>query len=192
MPLLKAADFFYTLRFLRLLTTPWEKTNAFEKGIIDKDGKVIKKPESSEEKQVYNSFHKLVFNLKRLLNKIPLGKSTLASYAAALYLIKEHTGVDDTKLVEVIKEATGVSIDQLPLLEDTQWFLNDDASIQEGVYTLTKDMPLRNGETLAKRNTNVVIEKHEPIDTILGVPVFKAFHEATKQIIIVTQEDITL
>ena len=38
-----AADLVYTLRFLKLLTTPFEKLGAYEIGLIDKDGKVDKK-----------------------------------------------------------------------------------------------------------------------------------------------------
>ena len=46
----KTGDLVYTLRFLRLLTTKFEDTTAFKLGLIDKDGKKIKKPESSEER----------------------------------------------------------------------------------------------------------------------------------------------
>ena len=35
----RAGDLVYTFRFLRLLTTSFEDTEAFKKGIIDKDGK---------------------------------------------------------------------------------------------------------------------------------------------------------
>ena len=38
-----AADLVYTLRFLKLLTTPFEKLGAYEIGLIDKDGVVDKK-----------------------------------------------------------------------------------------------------------------------------------------------------
>ena len=33
----RAVDLFVTYRFLKLLTTPFEKTEAYKKGIIDKD-----------------------------------------------------------------------------------------------------------------------------------------------------------
>ena len=69
--LTRSADLVYTLRFLRLLTTPWEETGAYKLGIIDEDGKKIKKPTTSAEKEVYNTFHRLVFSIKRLINKIP-------------------------------------------------------------------------------------------------------------------------
>ena len=94
----RTGDLFYAFRFLKLLVTPWEKTVAFELGIIDENGKVLKKGSqrnTPEEKSAYTVFHRLVFNLKRLLNKLPFGKSKLASYASALFLIKEETGMKD-------------------------------------------------------------------------------------------------
>lgn len=107
MSLLRIGDTFFALRFLRLLTTPWHKTSAYKAGLIDKDGNVIKNPETAEEKNVYNMFHKLVFNIKRLLNKLPFGKTTLASYATALYLVKENTQLSDEIIGEIMEEITG-------------------------------------------------------------------------------------
>ena len=98
MGLFRGPDFLYAILFLRLLTQKWEKTDAYKHGIVDKSGKFLKKPETAEEKSAYTIFHRLVYNIKRLINKLPLGKSTLASYAAALFLIKEHTGISDKKL----------------------------------------------------------------------------------------------
>ena len=34
----RAIDLFVTYRFIKLLTQPFEKTDAFKMGIIDKDG----------------------------------------------------------------------------------------------------------------------------------------------------------
>ena len=39
----RAIDLFVTYRFLKLLTTPFDKQDAFKRGIIDKNGKVLKK-----------------------------------------------------------------------------------------------------------------------------------------------------
>ena len=91
----RTADLFYAYRFIKLLVTPWEKTEAFELGIIDAEGKVVKRTSqltTTEEKSAYTVFHRLVFNIKRLLNKLPFGQTKLASWATALYLIKEETG----------------------------------------------------------------------------------------------------
>ena len=80
MSFLRGADFIYTLRFLRLLTMPYEKTDAFKQGIIDRDGDKLKSPETSDEKKAYGTFHRLVFNIRRLMAKIPGGRSTIARY----------------------------------------------------------------------------------------------------------------
>lgn len=194
MSLLKTADFFYSLRFLRLLTTPWTKTGAYKEGIIDENGKVIKKPSTDKERSVYNTFHKLVFNLKRLLNKVPFGKSTIASYAAALFLIKEKTNISEKSLTKILKEATGVDMSKVDLCEDStcQWFLTDEGCIRESRYTLTNDISLIvNGEALAHKQSTVTVKEHAPVGYIFGIPVFEAFHHKTNNKIYITQGDIT-
>jgi len=193
MGLLKAGDFFYTLRFLRLLTTPWNKTNAYKEGIIDDNGKVIKKPETSKEKAVYNTFHRLVYNLKRLLNKLPFGRSTIASYAAALFLIKEESNMSDVAMRKVMLEVTGVDIKKTDLTEYTenQWYLTEEGNIQESTYTLTNDIALPStGEILALKNSKVVVKEHSPIDTVFGISIFEGIHSKTQQKIYITQGDI--
>jgi len=193
MGLLRAGDFFYTLRFLRLLTTPWKKTNAYKEGIIDDNGKVIKKPETSKEKAVYNTFHRLVYNLKRLLNKLPFGKSTIASYAAALFLIKEESNMSDVAMRKVMLEVTGVDIKKTDLTEYTenQWYLTDEGNIEESTYTLTNDIALPStGEILALKNSKVLVKEHSPIDTLFGISIFEGIHNKTQQKIYITQGDI--
>ena len=44
----RAIDLFVTYRFLKLLTTPFNKTDAFKLGIIDADGNRVKKPKSTQ------------------------------------------------------------------------------------------------------------------------------------------------
>ena len=191
MSLLRTGDFFYALRFLRLLTTPWNKTTAYEMGIVDGNGKVLKKAESPEEKKAYNVFHKLVFNLKRLLNKVPLGKSTLASYAAALYLIKEETGISDRKLGQILENVSGFNPHKSEAEKLNEWYLTEEGNIQEGKYALGRDIALPStGELLAKKDTWVTISESAPAGRIFDLPVFKAKHNHTQQIIYITQEDI--
>ena len=85
-------NIYFVYQFLKKLVTPFEKPNAFELGIIDKKGKLLKRKrdlETQEEKDSYTLSDRLIWNLKRLLGKIPGGKSRIASYAAALWLIRE-------------------------------------------------------------------------------------------------------
>mgnify|MGYP001239384420 FL=1 len=195
MGLLRAADFFYTLRFLRLLTTPWNKTNAFKLGIVDAKGNKLRKPETPEEKKAYNSFHKLVYNLKRLLNKLPFGRTSIASYAAALYLIKENTGMSDKKIGKTLEEVAGYNPTKDPVLKENHngWFLTEDGDkIQTGEYIIVRDIALpATGELLALNKSRVSIKEHAPVGSIFGLPVFKAQHLKTQQSIFITQEDIT-
>ena len=64
----RTADLFYTFRFLKILTTPFEKTDAYKLGIIDIKGKRDKNVlvDDDKKKKSYTAFHRLVFNVKRL------------------------------------------------------------------------------------------------------------------------------
>lgn len=98
----QAADTAYTYRFISLLVTPWEKTKAYKLGIINEKGKSIKKPKTPEERSAYTFFHRLVFNIKRLLSAVPGGSSRIATFAAALVLLREEFDVDvDRVLLEM-------------------------------------------------------------------------------------------
>jgi len=121
----KYIDLFATYRFLRILTIPWEDQEAFKLGIINGEGKRIKekKVTSSEEKNAYTMLHRMVFNFKRILSKIPLVKSKLGTYAAALFLLKEHMREDEYNiLVEYLESnrdfsGIGELTEQLTLTE---------------------------------------------------------------------------
>jgi hypothetical protein len=89
-------DIFVVYQFLKKLVTPFDQTKAFKLGLIDKNGKRLKKPSTEDEKNALTYFDKLVFNLKRLLALVPGGSSQLASYAAALLLLRE----EDARLIE--------------------------------------------------------------------------------------------
>ena len=190
--LTRTSDTIYAFRFLRLLTTPWTKMGAYKMGLIDADGKVLRKPETSEEKSKYNIFHKLVFNLKRMLNVLPLGKTTIASYLAALYLIKEKTGISDRALAKTLKETTGIDPRAMQL-EESFWYLAEDNMLRAGTYTLVRDLPLRlTGDILAYKKTSVVIEENcAPVGNIFGINVFCGTHCKTRQKVLITQHDIT-
>lgn len=82
-------------QFLRRLATPFEKWKAFASGVIDKDGNILIKREdrTADQKTTFSKFDLLVLKLKKLLAKIPGGSTRIASYAAALWLIKESEEV---------------------------------------------------------------------------------------------------
>ena len=109
----RAVDLVITYRVVKLLATPFEKQEAFKYGIIDKDGKVLRKYrtlKTTAEKKSYTILHRFVFNLKRILQKVGLG-SRLGSFAVALaLLIKEdktyaqHKDSIEAAVVTYLKE----------------------------------------------------------------------------------------
>ena len=73
-----------------MLIKNFEDTQAYKLGIIDKSGKLVKKPTTPNEKDAYTYLHKLVFNMKKIINRLPGGESKLKSMVTALFLIKEY------------------------------------------------------------------------------------------------------
>ena len=100
-----------TFRIIKILTTPWKKQDAYIYGLVDENGKrTDKKPETREEKNSIDSLHKMVFNLKRLIDKTPFINKQLASYAAAtILLLKEDRYMDNEMINEELvgSENTG-------------------------------------------------------------------------------------
>lgn len=181
----RTADLFYAFKFLKLLTTSWDKTEAFKLGLIDNNGKLLKKAKTSEEKSAYTVFNRLVFNVKRL---IPGNK--IGSYAAALFLIKEYTDIPESKLKTIMEEATGEKITDT-CFNENKWF-ETDTGLNKGIYTLTEDAvsPIT-GEAVALKGTKInVEEKTMPCSTILGKSIYKVVHIPTKQEIYVSNGDI--
>ena len=118
----KVLDLFLVYQFVKRLSTPWDKTDAFKQGIIDKTGKKLKSPVSSLEQQSYGYYDRLVFNLKRLLEKLPGGKTRLGSFAAALFLMKE--GVNEKEYTQT-ELAEGLYKEMTMLDESTTKKLNE-------------------------------------------------------------------
>ena len=102
----RAIDLFVTYRFLKLLVTPWKKQEAYKLGIIDDKGKTLIKSRDftkDDQRQAFTLLHRLVFNCKRILSKIPFVKSQLGTYAAALFLLKEHYKIENLPEGEINK-----------------------------------------------------------------------------------------
>jgi len=193
MSLLKrAGDLVYTFRFLKLLVTKFENTEAFKLGIIDKDGKRLRKSESSEDKSAYTPFHRLVFNIKKLMSKVPGGSSTLASYGAALYLIKEKYGVSESQIEKGLKE---LGFDMSDFLgESSQWFVLEDGRLSPGIYRVRNEKVLNNtlDEYVKPKDRILVREDAYPIGSIFGLNIYEAVHKPTNQTIYITIDELLI
>lgn len=202
MGLLGAADSAYALRFLRLLTMPWERTAAFKTGVIDNEGARLKRPETREEKNAYTIFHRLVFNIRRMLAKFPLGKTTISRYLSAFWLIKEKTGMSDDDILKVISEVCDADLTMDDIRESPLMFnawLNEDGVVECGMhgvikigdYVLAEDVSLpTTGDMLAYKGTMISNPGSKPVGSILGTPVFPVYHHDTCSTIFVTEASL--
>ena len=189
----RAVDLFVVYRFLRVLVTPWHKQEAFKLGIIDKDGKTLKKSRdlgTEVEKSAFTLLHRLVFNLKRIMMKIPGVRTQLGTYATALFLLREHYKLENLPEGEITKfliENKLVSFDN-NISEEVMGFGN---MLPMGDYTL-KDQVTADDDEIDAQPGDIVsaLEDIPPSDTILGVDVFPVIHKKSNKIIYVSLEDI--
>ena len=199
----RAIDLFVTYRFLKLLTTPFEKTDAFKLGIIDDKGNRIKKPKSTqpavelataEQKNSYTILHKLVFNIKKIFSKVPGLRTKVGTYAAALFLLKDtfKESVNDPDMFEkefmkYLKE-NNIEFDD----EISEEVIGFGEVLPKGEYVLSNDILNKEEEELsAKKGDKVVAYEDEaPVDTILGVEIFPVIHIKSQEKIYVSLEDI--
>src|SRR5210317_535314 len=100
-------DLFMVYQFIKRLATPFKEWKAHELGIIDERGVLLKSRKNLKtvaERDAFGLFDLMILKLKRLIEKIPGGKTRIASYAAALYLIKEGKDFDENMSDELLEE----------------------------------------------------------------------------------------
>ena len=199
----RAIDLFVTYRFIKLLTTPFEKTEAYKLGIIDKDGARIKiegtdKPtilNTMKEKNAYTVLHKLVFNIKKIFAKVPGLRTKLGTYAAALFLLKDTFKEDvdpkmwEQEFMKYLKE-NNFEFDNTISEEVTL----EDGKLPKGIYKLANDITFDKEDAdspdALEGDEVQVFEPVAPTDTVLGVEIFPVIHIPTQSKIFVSAEDI--
>jgi len=88
----RVIDNVIAFKVLRMLVTNFTDTEAFKLGIIDQHGNVLRKSNqfsTDAERNAFTYLHRLVFNLKKLINRFG-GENRLKSMAAAIWLIREN------------------------------------------------------------------------------------------------------
>jgi len=189
----RAGDLVYTFRFLKLLTTPFEETEAFKLGIIDKNGKRQKSftldnmEDRDNYRNFYTPFHRLVFNIKKIMAKAPGGSSRLASYATALYLLKEKFGISDAKLNEATYKHYGCAENDF-LNESSQWFVLEDNRLTPGVYKVLHEKLLNEtlDDKVNARDKIRIDENCYPVANMFGINIYEATHIRTNKSIYVS------
>jgi hypothetical protein len=175
----RSLDALYTYRFIRTLVMPWNKTEAYKLGLLDDEGTKLRKPETAEEKDAYTFFHRVVFNIKRLIGKAPMGKR-LISFVVALKLLKEQTGLSEEEVIALVERATDFEFDK-DLNEDSQ------TELDKGItYSLTTDYPTAHVD-LPEGSLVQVTGKTE---THFGVKLYEARHILTEELIYITENEV--
>jgi hypothetical protein len=125
---------------------------------------------------------------------VPGLRTTLGTYAAALFLLKDtfKESVDDPDMFEkefmkYLKEA-GYEIDNT-ISEEVIGF---GEVLPKGEYTLVNDILNSEEEELTAKKGDKVIafDDEAPLDTILGIYIFPIVHVKTQEKIYISLEDI--
>ena len=199
----RAIDLFVTYRFIKLLTTPFNKTDAYKFGIIDDKGNRIREDNSTRPKvelttgtlkNSYTILHKLVFNIKKIFEKVPGLRTKVGTYAAALFLLKdtfkehiEDPDMFEKEFMKYLKE-NNIELDR----EISEEVIGFGEVLPKGEYVLKNDILNKEEEELTAKKGDKVIafDDEAPVDTILGVEIFPVIHIKTQEKIYVSLEDI--
>ena len=183
---MNVVDTVIVFRILKMMTRKWNEMDAYKFGLIDDNGKRIKtkKPKTSEEKNSFTLLHRLVFNLKRVLELLPFGRTRLASYAASLALLKEHFNIDGESLerhfYQYLKENDLV----LDLLEGHDNMNN----LQKGKQYELRQSVWNEENNVGYRGDQVqVLGK---TDNVMGVDIYRVYNITQDQSMLITGHDI--
>ena len=179
-------DTVIVFRILKMMTRKWEEMDAFKFGLIDANGKRIKgvKPKGSEQKNSFTLLHRLVFNLKRVLELLPFGRTRLASYAASLALLKEHFNINGEALERHFYSYLKENNMTLDLLEGHDNLNN----LQKGMEYELRLSVWNEEDVIGKRGDRVqVLGK---TDNVMGVDIYKAYNFDQDESMLITGHDV--
>lgn len=187
-------DMVVAYKLIKILTTDFKDTDAFKLGIVDEKGKVLKKRKDlkGEERTAYTIFHTLVWNLKKLMAKIPGLKSKLGSYAAALFLLKEAYNKEHGKdgelavqeLIEYLKQ-NGVEEGIDSLFENK--FNN---KVSKGVYVAIQEIVTPSFNVINEGETILIGQDKTPFVEFANTPLYTAVHMESGEEIIVDSSSV--
>ena len=119
------------------------------------------------EKSSLTLLHRLVFNLKRIIEKVPFGKTQFASYAVALALLKEHCELSDEQGEELYEKFYRMLKDNELLHPDHITEAVNFPTLHEGTYNLRY--------RLDDYKPRTAVQVKGEIDKILGVSVYEGY-----------------
>jgi len=115
-------DAVLTYQFIKKLITPFNKMPAYALQLIDENGNFLKRRNNytSQEKKALGLFDIMVINLKKLIAKVPFGKTRIATLAAAMMLLRSTPLKEDvmTDTLFSLEENFNKTLEELELMED--------------------------------------------------------------------------
>ena len=163
----RVIDALIAYRLVKLLVTPFNKTDAYKLGIIDDKGKVLiksKKITNQKQRKAYTLLIRFVFNLKKLLRKVGIRCPIGSAAAAAIAFFKEEYG-DNPEVERVIYKHLKEQGFKFDIDEDYG------KELSEGTYKVNRDIYNLEGDIVI--NIDEQIDFKTVTDTILGYDVFK-------------------
>jgi hypothetical protein len=166
-------DAYLVYSFIRRLVTPFEKYPAFKAGLIDADGNFTKNRNmfTPDERKSLPMFDIMIINLKKLIAKFPLGKTRLATIAAALMLLRSKPSVKKVQ-ENYTDELFTLEEDLIRTMAEVESVMEDGAIINSiaGVAGLRPDtigVPKKAAEKYKKKNKADIIMgiiKRKPVN----------------------------
>ena len=163
----RVIDALIAYRLVKLLVTPFNKTDAYKLGIIDEKGKVLiksKKITNQKQRKAYTLLIRFVFNLKKLLAKVGIRGPIGSAAAAAIAFFKEEYG-NNPEVERVIYKHLKEQGFEFNIDEDYG------KELPEGTYKVKHDIYNLEGDIVI--NIDEQIDFKTTTDTILGYDVFK-------------------
>jgi len=160
-------------KVLNMLVTNFTDTEAFKLGIIDAKGKNLRKANTlstTEEKDAYTFLNRLVFNMKKIINKLPGGENKTKSLVAALWLVKEtyESGSRSTAMMQEKFDKLITMLDnRVSLVEEellVKKFLSEEGDA--GAMNVTGSVVSTDEPKIDKKNIKKfqLMAKRKPVD----------------------------
>lgn len=167
----RIVDNLVAYKILYMLVKPFAETDAYKYGIIDEKGKVLKKVSTlstTKERDSYTYLHRLVFNVKKIINKLPGGESKLKNIVAALWLVREC--YEKTTNQILLEKKLGFILEKIE--NDNLILVEEEILVERFMAKVSEDAPANVTGAGVSTNEPVVFVKNKkrinkPEDTII-------------------------
>jgi hypothetical protein len=149
---MKITDNLISIRILHLLNLPFDKWKAYQEGIINKEGEILKDNTTSDN---WTMLHRLICRLKVLLAKVPGGSTKIGTMIASYLLVKEKYEMNDEKVndKELIERKLSFKdyIEYMSIIEDGEVAAPANVAGNIAMAEVSKDKKKKENVKIIKR-----------------------------------------